>query len=525
MQVDDETILEQFLKRNYSITSIEHRVYEIALKYTEMFKDISLIAPYRNSISALSTELLDSANQEIRILEARCLEYSKEITELSQRFTEADEIVNDEIKSKEKIKQFSSELRIENSNLILVNRTLRRKLAEYGIQMEENDKIVKKLNSFESVKERGEMPCIALMRQHNDLPRVDSDREQSKFREMSSDSSFSLSLSYSQRSSAVKLRTMSIEQSSYIQICPSFNTILEKSSILPVRIKDIKLIREQYRGLSKEFQTTISIFQKNAHNYPKKTLIISECSYLSTPRVKKSLIVACLNTISLNSQSDKQARLRYINSSITISPMTYRKNKEKRFIDNNEIVTESSYSIIGKVHISLSQFQIFAVDKGRSVVEPVEISDEEEEMMSKYLSLSKPKLSLTRFPSSSYKPVRKVLAIRGQKPVKITPPAKKFKIELILSAGIFPKKPQLLLSMYKVLSISLAAEKRRNIPEESRKKQSFDLEIEECESFSIIQSIQILEDIEDPSQRGKKSKRPAKRISAIEEYFTLVRIT
>ena len=140
MQVDDETILEQFLKRNYSITSIEHRVYEIALKYTEMFKDISLIAPYRNSISALSTELLDSANQEIRILEARCLEYSKEITELSQRFTEADEIVNDEIKSKEKIKQFSSELRIENSNLILVNRTLRRKLAEYGIQMEENDK-------------------------------------------------------------------------------------------------------------------------------------------------------------------------------------------------------------------------------------------------------------------------------------------------------------------------------------------------------------------------------------------------
>ena len=110
--------------------------------------------PFANSLETLSYELIESFKKQIKKLENQCQKYLNEINELSKKLVEADEIVKDEILCKEKTKQFLSETRIENSNLILINRNLRQQLLNFGAKVEENEKIIRKLSLEEGKKEK-----------------------------------------------------------------------------------------------------------------------------------------------------------------------------------------------------------------------------------------------------------------------------------------------------------------------------------------------------------------------------------
>lgn len=487
--MQENEILGDFLKKDFSVDSVEHRVYEIAVKYFKSHQS----SPYSSIFQSLSTDLLDSAKREIKVLESRCQKYLEEIQNLSEKLSEADNIVNDEVKSKEKVKQFLSELRIENSNLILANRGLRKQLLSMGLKIEDNEKIIRKLSICEGEKE------IRSLSSREELLRRNTDVEQDKFREVLSDSNISLSFSCSKESMLLKKQRLSIENEGYISASP----------------KRTGRIRT-YTDSLVEFQQDIDI--SAIHAQEKKTNLACMripifCSIKNGKNLRISRLdhFAIFPNLHLPIKKIVQTELTTLTIASNYFPQVHYNKSAQRF--PNKISKEGSLNIIRKCPISLSTFRIFVCETGRAQVDQIEMSDDEELLISKYTVLCKPVLSISPAKMHSYKSKSKEkdLTVKKQASVQVAGKKKSLKIELVLFGGIFPKKSIISLSAHRIYSISLL---------ETRKKV---LEVEDCESFSIIQSIQITEYVDISS--GKRGKQPPKRTSAIEEYFVLVILT
>jgi hypothetical protein len=452
--------------------------YEIALKYAKNYEDQKFFQDLKTNFDSLNLE-----NQELRL---QSTQYLKEISQLSHKLVEADGIVKQEILIKDKIKQQLSEIRIENSNLVLINRNLRQKLLSLGLKVDENEKIIKKLNSIESFKEKIDLDINPTTNSY-----AKNHLEQKKHQEISiqavdlKDNTFSCNVKAP--------RKLKFKVQSQISIIPSKKFSGKKKGNNKIVKKD--LISTKKHNLEIKTDKSLTVFNSTPKLPQFKLTRLRKTTEFSLIIKAKKVIsnILSIKTISIQSIKPIQPKLSTIATQTVNNPSS--------------------------VNLSLSMHRIFATEKGRCQVDQPTISDDEETTMLSYQKLFKPKLEVSRTQIIKIPSLKRLFSVRRQAGVKITPKEKHLKIELIISTEIVPKMQSYASCTYSVNSLSQAKNK---LVQYQIFNKSQALDYEECESFSVLQQIELLDSLDDGARKGKRQRGTPKRTNAIEEYFILV---
>ena len=430
-------------------------------------------------------------------------EYQEEIQNLSMKLTKADGIVKELIFSQEKMKQFLSQSRIENSNLILVNRSLKKQLTDLGAKVEENEKILKRLSKGENNKGK-ELRDSSLI------------KESQKSKVVEKGKSFAVEkmrgiLINSKVSKKKKIDFCTVQHQCQLSVSLA---ILKKPK---EKVRSLEVSRtSKYSYRSEKAPKKIS-FQGSLKIYPQKTLAhlknfqISHQHFSYTPKpspTKIKLKVAKCENFNIRPMLQKQA-----NESIGKLQVFEKQVPKVPLINPSE-------------QLKMFAFPIFVNQCGRAQAEKLNSDDEND------LEIALPKriftLSISRTIKFAFVPKVKKLTLQPQFTVKIFPPnfTKSKKKPLIKfskpsNISIIPTPETINLQVYKIFK---AKKPRQKIHFFEVFQFSCQLTVQKCKGFNIISeswsNAEEGEEIVVGSQR--RPRRAAKRASAIDEYFTLV---
>ena len=440
-------------------------------------------------------------------------DYQREIKDLSSKLAQADSMVKELIFRQEKIKQMLSLARVENSNLVLANRSLRIQLAKLGAKAEENENLIKRINERSGSEEE------------QFFNEIDIDKAKTKAK-CGDEGTLNINLE-------TKARVLEVVpgKSMFIRCFrPKLNfCILEHQYEISIFVKRVKKVR--FANVNKlEVSRTISYGYKRLKQ-------ILRVKYQGSVSVLQHKYMPKLNGFTCFTPSNTSNAPQYnpvqLNfASITKMSIIPKHNNKKP----NSMSRTSSFfykpvnsisktpQVNSKARLSIMKFPIFVNQIGRCQVEQLESDDENN------LDIVVPKrifnLSISRTVKSAYMPKIKKLSVQKQISVhfkanlskvvkKVIKSSKTQSIEI--RAYSFQLKKQVFKGcsiiaqgldkdVFKVFSVFTSL---------SIKKQKYLSFIPDGSGFDS-------ESIDSTNDRGRKNKRAVKRASAIEEYFTLV---
>ena len=280
--MNEEDVLKEFSEKNYSKDSVETRVYEIALKY----KYHSSV-PFFESFESIKNDLVEAYKSEIFKLERQCEAYLNEIRQISKQLVDADEFVKEEILNKERIKQQLFDLRIENSNLVLINRKLRQLLKDSETNKEKFYKI-ERMNSAEASKERHSKMENFERKFSDEQEKIDENRRIFEKNSKIQNKKFKIKFQNSVMIPSIKIKKLTISTQTIGKTVQSTkkqtkakNLIIEPQQSLIIRKKAIDKVNKRPKFLRFTRPELISINSKI------KKLEISGKNFIFIPKVPK----------------------------------------------------------------------------------------------------------------------------------------------------------------------------------------------------------------------------------------------
>lgn len=430
-------------------------------------------------------------------------EYQQEIINLSMKLNKADGIVKELIFSQEKMKQFLNQSRIENSNLILVNRSLRKQLTDLGAKVEENDKIFKRISKGENTKGK-ELEDSAL------LIKCRKCKENEKKRVLTVDTMRGVLIN-AKVNKKKKIDFCMVQHQCQLSI--SLGTIKKfKKKSMPLEVSRTSKfsIRPEKTQKKISFQGSLKIHPQKFLAFKKNFQINSE-HFSYTPKL--SSINIKLKVTKCENLYIKPVLKKRINKPIEKLPVFEKQNLEVPLNKQPE-------------KLQMFAFPIFVNQCGRAQAERLNSDDEND------LDIPLPKrifnLSLSRTIKFAFVPKVKKFTLQPQFALRIFPPNfTKPKSPVInfskpLNISIIPSPQIINLQVYKVFK---AKKPRQKIHFFEVFHFTSKLATQKCKGFNIIQDLwsnaEEGEEVVTGSQR--RPRRPAKRASAIDEYFTLVK--
>lgn len=458
---------------------------------------------FSSSLNSISSSSKGSQKLEF-VTKSSEFSYQEEIQSLSIKLNKADGIIKGLIFSQEKIKQCLNQSRVENSNLILINRTLRKQLKELGAKVEENDKISKRLGKSEDVRKALEKSIVV--------------KECEKCKSLNDKKYLNI-----EQMKGVGIKTKikvnkglslwTVQLQSQIGV---FVGIVKKPKEKPKLLKVSRTSNFSFRPQKPQkkvaFQGSFKIFPLKIEKIEKFQKLFQfdsqSFSFFPTNKVKK-LHLKLVNCEKVNILRKKVKNTKEISKNI-------------------EIPEENQPSKPIKVPETLKMyaFPIFVNQCGRAQVEKL-CSDDEND-----LDIPVPKrvfnLSISRTVKSAYVPKVKKLTIQKHAPIKLFPPVKlKHKAPILRFSKPFNTiaiKPQSKAINLQVFKVFKAKRTRQKIQFFESFHFCAKLGIQRSKGFGVVsETLSNGGDIEE-SVNGvqKRSRRTAKRASAIDEYFTLV---
>lgn len=436
-------------------------------------------------------------------------DYQREIKDLSYKLAQADSMVKELIFSQEKIKQMLSLARVENSNLILANRSLRIQLAKLGAKAEENEKLIKRINESSGGEEGQFFDELDINK-----AKVNGGDDRTSNADLE-----------------LKERILEVVHGKSIFIRsfkPKLNfCILEHQYEISIFVKKVKRVR--FADIKKlEISRTIT------HGY-KRLKQILRVKYQGSVSVIQNKFLSKSNEFKYFPASTIQNVSQYSPIRLTLASMAKisifpkpnlrKPNSISRTLNFfYKPINIKTPQINYKTRLTVMKFPIFMNQIGRSQVEPLE-SDEDN-----CLDIVIPKkvfnLSISRTVKSAYMPKVKKFSIQKQ-------------ISVHLKTNL-PKVLKKVIKLSKTQSIDIrpyqTPVKKQIFKGFNLKRQVLDKDV--FEVFNVLTTLSIKkqkylyfipddsgfesESIDSTNERGRKNKRAVKRASAIEEYFTLV---
>lgn len=426
--------------------------------------------------------------------------YQEEIQNLSIKLNKADGIIKGLIFSQEKIKQCLNQSRVENSNLILINRTLRKQLNELGAKVEENDKISKRLGKREDFKK---------------VPEKSAVKECEKCKLLDKKKILSVE---KMKGILVKnkvkikkgLRFWAIQQQSQVGV---FVGVVRKPKEKNKCLSESRTSNFSFRPQKPQnkifFQSSLKVFPQRFEKLQKFFQLDSQSfSFFPNNQTKKfQLKLVRCEKVNIISKIFKNSQ-----------ELTTNIESPKEMRTNNQIKRPEI--------LKMFAFPIFVNQCGRAQAEKLASDDEND------LDIPLPKrifnLSVSRTVKCAYVPKVKKLNIQKQSTIKLFPPIKsKSKIPVLRTSKPFniisvnPQSKVINLQVFKVFK-----------PKRTRQKIQFfenfhfcaKLAIQRSKGFGVVSEFLSNGGEYEESVNGtqKRTRRVAKRGSAIDEYFTLV---
>lgn len=523
---DEDSILRTFLDKKHKEGSAEFLVYKLLMKY----KQKSTNLPFAYSLRTLKNNLGDFETQS---LQSQCRRYIEEIQEISKKLAAADEIVRETMSQNAKFKQLLLKTRIENSNLILLNRKIRSQLME---KFEKSTEDVKSLNEQ-----------LISQDKYTELL-YNSDEDDEYFIKRNS-GEFSFEGNFSDlRKNSFNPKNLQIQRVKNMEIKVQPTVYMKNNKKIKHKIQGFEKKINDYNKadfLWVETQGGIGVRVKKVEkkNFQGKNLGFSRNYCISVYPEEKVLHFFRERLISIEGKHEKtketesftqvspkktKVKMRLFTEGVFCKPKLGKSLKKASLRVRKQ---EEVKVFPRRRRMKCQVFKVFSIEKGRSQIEmPDSVSSAEENEIDEYFINYRPILSVSKTLKAAFVPKIKKLIVKAQGQISlypakkaVKPPKLRFSITKTLKFHFFATKPRLALQNFP-LSPPFSFQKSK-LMTFSIFNSSKELVFSKGREICIIQLEDFLDTASVASGKSRKNRRTVKRASAIEEYFTLVILT
>ncbi|OMJ84553.1 hypothetical protein SteCoe_14290 [Stentor coeruleus] len=512
---DEDNILRAFLDKKHKEGSAEFLVYKLLMNY----KQKSTNLPFAYSLRTIKNNLGDF---ETESLQSQCRRYVEEIQEISKKLAAADEIVRETLSQNAKFKQLLLKTRIENSNLILINRKIKSQLIEksekstgniknsneqlisqnkYSDFIDNSDGEFSFEDNFTSIRK------ICLKPKELQIQRVKSMEIKLK------------PTVYMKNDMKTKNKTQTHEKKPKKYNKTDF-LLVETQGGIGVRVKKLEKKKSQREKLGFSRNYSISVYpEEKVLHFFRDRLISIEGKHEKIKEVE-----------SFTQMSPKKVRdkMRIFTEGLFCKPVLGRNCENNLKKVRMRIRKQEEVKVFPRRRRMKCQiFKGFSIEKGRTQIEmPDSISSTEENEIDEYFIRYRPILMMSKTIKSAFVPKIKKLLIKSQGQIAVNPGKKlikpvknRFSITKTVKLQFSATKPRLGLQNFPLSQIFYP--QKPNLMTFTIINNIKKLNISKGRDICIIQLEEVLDTASVTSTKSRKTRRTVKRASAIEEYFTL----
>jgi hypothetical protein len=432
-----------------------------------------------------------------KFLSNLCKDYELQIKELSSKLFQADSLVKNLLASQEKLKNLLSCARVENSNLVLMNRKLRSQLNSLKIASDSEkleDGLVESLKDLKNF----QSPC----------PRCANDSDVTRM--TTTQLSIEKGKSFKVRSRRRMKMDFCIVEHQY-EIC-----------VLGRKRKKVRFANECFFEVSRTFNTGVWVKKPVRKIRFQGTLSVR-------PSQGKRIDLKFQNLSNFSNVSKPEFVELGFNSGERIMVKPARRLKKLEICNGPKIFMRPAGSVrkvTGRVNLSVFRFPIFVNQLGRSQIEKLDDDDNNLDLVIPRRAFN---LKISRTVKSAYVPKVRKFFIQKQESLLVSSmrkkeekgKGKKFDVTRSQVFELRPFKAKITFQRFTVFQGKLGKIDKALFNVFSFKSE---LLVKKVKGFAIFpEEYEFSEgSIDSASEKGRKSRRTNKRASAIEEYFTLV---